>query len=1012
MRNPETERLDLEAIRRRLAGTHGETFWRSLEELAEGPEFRDYLEHEFPEQADTWADPVSRRKFLKLMGASFALAGLAACARQPEEKIVPYVQAPEELIPGQPLYYATALPFRGYGLGVLVRSDMGRPNKVEGNPQHPASLGAADIFAQASVLALYDPDRAQVVRFAGEISTWENFTAAAARALEEAGLRDGDGLRLLTRTVTSPTLAGQIRGFLSQFPQARWHQWEGVNRDSVRLGARQAFGEFVEVRYRFDRADVILALDSDFLTEEPGSVRYARDFAARRRVRQGGSLEMNRLYAVEGMPTVTGAMADHRLPLRPGAIPLFARELARRLGVPGAGSPKSGSEAATPFLGLAEAEKWLAETARDLQAHRGSSLVVPGERQPAAVHALAHAINQALGNAGRTVVYTNPVEVDPTDQLQSIRDLAADMDAGKVQLLIILDGNPVYDAPADLDFAARLAKVRTRIHFSLYANETAELCHWHVPATHPLETWSDVRAWDGTATILQPLIAPLYDGRSAHEFVAALSGTPDARSHDIVKESWRRMRPSSNFEMFWKRTLNDGFVADTAFPEKAVALRPFETDEAEAGAQSAAHPPQPGSLELVFRPDPCVWDGRFANNGWLQELPKPITKLTWDNAVHLGPGTAERLGIDKGDVLILTVAGRSLRAPAWIVPGHPDGAVTVHLGYGRTRAGRVGDGAGFNAGLLRRSDGLETASGLELQKTGEKYALASTQTHQNMEGRELVRVATLAQFLKKPGFAQAMGEPVFPEETLYPGFPYEGYKWGMSIDTNACIGCNACVVACQSENNSPVVGKEQVLAQREMHWIRIDRYFAGSLESPRMYAEPVPCMHCENAPCELVCPVGATVHSTEGLNEMIYNRCVGTRYCSNNCPYKVRRFNFLLYSDEKTPSRALLYNPNVTVRTRGVMEKCSYCVQRIAAAKIDSEKEMRRIKDGEVVPACAQTCPTEAIVFGDMNDRNSRVSLLKAQPLDYGLLTELNTRPRTTYLAKLRNPNPALEQTA
>jgi MoCo/4Fe-4S cofactor protein with predicted Tat translocation signal len=1000
MRNPETEKIDLGKIRARLEQAQGEQYWRSLEELAETPEFIDYVKHEFPEQADTWLDPVSRRNFLKLMGASIALAGLAACSpRQPVEHIVPYVEQPEEIVPGVPLFFATAHPFRGYGLGVLARSDMGRPNKIEGNEQHPGSLGSTDAFAQASVLTLYDPDRSQVIRYAGGVSTWDAFASVIAAALADQQLRKGEGLRLLTRTVTSPTLAGQIKDFLEKYPAAKWHRFEAASRASVRAGAAMAFGEAVEVQYRFDRADVVLSLDSDVLFAEPGSVRYARDFAARRRVRTGGLQTMSRLYAVECAPSVTGGMADHRMPLRSGQIAAFARAVAAAVGV--AGVP---AQASLP----PEQQKWITALARDLASHSGRSLVVAGDQQPAAVHALAHAMNAKLGNLGRTVVATDPVEASPTDEMQSLRDLASDMEAGRVEVLVIIEANPVYDAPADLDFSRKLAKVPLRVRLGLYEDETSQFCHWHVPATHYLETWSDVRGYDGTISIMQPLIAPLYDGKSAHEFFAALGGEPGKSSHDIIKEAWRSRRPGeTDFEMFWKTALNAGVVAGTALPARDVALAPNWA--ASAGSESRGGPSESG-LEIVFRPDPTIWDGRFANNGWLQELPKPLTKLTWDNAAQVSPRTAERLGkLTNGDVVTLSYRGRSIEAPVWIMAGHADDAVTVFLGYGRTRAGRVGTGVGFNASAIRCSDAPSFDAGLKLRATGRRLALASTQVHQNMEGRNLVRVATLAEFLKKPTFAQEMGENPPKDMTLYPGYAYDGYAWGMSIDTSACIGCNACVVACQAENNSPVVGKEEVLRGREMHWIRIDRYFSGDLDSPRMYAEPVPCMHCENAPCELVCPVGATVHSTEGLNEMIYNRCVGTRYCSDNCPYKVRRFNFFLYTDQTTPSLKLLWNPNVTVRTRGVMEKCSYCVQRISAARITSEKEMRDIRDGEIVTACQAACPTQAIVFGNINDPKSRVSGEKAQPLDYGLLTELNTRPRTTYLARLRNPNPEIE---
>jgi MoCo/4Fe-4S cofactor protein with predicted Tat translocation signal len=1011
MRHPETEKIDLRAIRARLESAQGRDYWRSLEEVGGTPEFQDYLAHEFPENADTWTDPVSRRSFLQLMGASFALAGLAACGRQPIEMIVPYVDQPENLVPGKPLFYATAFTHRGYGLGVLAESHMGRPTKIEGNPQHPASLGATDALAQASVLTLYDPDRSQVVRGQGLIGTWDGFVNAATVALAERRLHKGEGLRLLTGTVTSPTLAAQIATLLEQYPAARWHQYEAVSRDAVRAGARLAFGADLEVRYDFTRADVILTLDSDPLFEAPGSVRYARDFAERRRVRKGGTASMNRLYAVESSPTITGAMADHRLPLRAGRIEAVARAVAAGLGV--AGAAAAAAAAGGPFA--PGEQRFIDAVTRDLRAHRGAAVVVPGETQPPVVHVLAHLINQVLDGAGRTVLYTDPVEARPLDQTASLRELADDMQAGRVAMLVIAGGNPAYDAPADLDFAGRLAQVPLRVHLGLYEDETSELCHWHLPETHPLETWSDVRAYDGTVTIQQPLIAPLYDARSAHQLLGALLARADKSSHDEVKEYWsRRHGRKDTFEAFWRTSVHDGVVAGTALAPRTVTVRDGALARARAARPAAvggaaSEAAAAAGLEVLFRPDPTIGDGRYANNGWLQELPKPLTKLTWDNAALLSPTTAERLALQTGDVVELRRAGRKVKAPVFILPGHADEAVTVHLGYGRRRTGRVGSGAGFDAYRLRTSEAPGFSGGLELRKTGATQALATTQHHQSMEGRRLLRVGTLQEFRHDPGFALEAGHDPDPALTLHPPYTTDGPSWGMAIDLGACIGCNACVASCQAENNSPIVGRDQVLRGREMHWIRIDRYYNGDLDNPGTYHEPVLCMHCQNAPCEPVCPVGATVHSTDGLNQMIYNRCVGTRYCSNNCPYKVRRFNFLQYSDVTTPSRKLGYNPDVTVRNRGVMEKCSYCVQRISGARITAEKESRDIRDGEVVTACQAACPTQAIVFGNVNDPKSRVSQEKAQPLNYGLLTELNTRPRTTYLARLRNPNPELE---
>jgi MoCo/4Fe-4S cofactor protein with predicted Tat translocation signal len=1014
-------RLDLASIRERLAFSRGQDYWRSLEELADSEEFHKLLKQEFPQQTAAWTDGVGRRDFLRLMGASLALAGLNACGRAApvSEKIVPYVNQPEEIIPGKPLFFATAFPMSGVGAGVLVESHEGRPTKIEGNPNHPASLGATDAFAQASILTLYDPDRSQVLRNAGRISTWNAFLTAINDDLEAERVVGGAGLRILTETVTSPTLANQLRQLLARFPNAKWHQYEPVNRDNGHAGARLAFGADVNTIYRFENAEVILSLDADFLFSGPANVRHARDFAAKRRVRQG-KIEMNRLYAVESTPSVTGAMADHRFALRPSEIANFAAAIATKAGL----SVRSTTDP--------QNSQWIDALVRDLQKHRGASVVVAGDQQPPGVHALAHAMNQVLDNVGKTVIYTDPIEANSVDQMASLRELVKDIESGSVKILLMLGGNPVYTAPVDLGFAERLAKVPLRIHSGLYEDETSAYCHWHIPATHYLESWSDIRAYDGTVTILQPLIAPLYSGKSSHEILGAVAGKTGETSYDIVRNYWKGQKIAGDFEIAWRRAVHDGVFAGTTFQPKAVKLKtPGSSDWLGSSASvsetrnvKAETKGETGnSLEISFRPDPTLFDGGFANNGWLQELPKPLTKLTWDNAALVSPKTAERLGLSyqigaRGgehgrvfvDLVELRYEGRSLRAPVWIQPGHADECVTLHLGYGRTRAGKVGNGTGFNAYAIRTASAPNYGAGAEIRKIGEQYPLACTQFHHSMEGRDLVRVATLEEYRKNPAFAQ--GEHHHESAaSLYPGFKYEGYAWGMAIDVNACIGCNACVVACQAENNIAVVGKTEVTRGREMHWLRIDRYYKGSPENPETYHQPVPCMHCENAPCELVCPVGATNHSAEGLNDMVYNRCVGTRYCSNNCPYKVRRFNFFEYSDFETPSLKPLRNPDVTVRSRGVMEKCTYCVQRINVAKIEAEKENRHVRDGEIQTACQAACPTQAIVFGDINNRDAAVAKLKADSLNYGLLTELNTKPRTTYLAKLKNPNPEIKQT-
>jgi len=996
------DKLDLDTARARVAETKGPEYWRSLEELAGSAEFQEMMHREFPKGASEWVDSVSRRGFLQLMGASLALAGMTACTKQPLEPIVPYVKQPEELVPGRPLFYATAFTLGGYASPVLVESHLGRPTKIEGNREHPASLGGTDIFSQASILEMYDPDRSQTITYLGEVQSWGAFLQAVRGPLNvQKGLK-GAGIRILTPTVSSPTLADQMRTLLQAMPEAKWHVYDPVNRDNVYAGAQMAFGQPVETQYDFSKADVILSLDADFLSAGfPGSARYIRDFAKRR----NPDGPMNRLYVVESAPSSTGMKADHRLALKAGDVERFAAAVAARVGITTNSTGETGGAAS-----------FLASVSQDLQKHRGASVVIAGDYQPPAVHALAHAINQMLDNVGRTVFYTDPVNANPVNQTESLEALVADMRAGKVDFLLILGGNPAYDAPADFGFAKALKEtnIPVRVHLGLYQNETAELCQWHVNQAHYLEAWSDARAYDGTASIVQPLIAPLYDGKSAHEMIALLTGQSGASSHDLVKAYWQKQHSGADFDMFWRKSLHDGWVEGTAFTSKQVNLRPFKVDPNKPDEKQGFFLlVDTKAIELNFRPDPSIYDGRFSNNGWLQELPKPLSKMTWDNPALIGPAMAERLGLKTEDVIEIELNGQKVTVPVWIQAGHADNSVTLFLGYGRRRAGRVGTGAGFDVYPLRFSATPWTATGVNLRKTGETYKLATTQGYQTMETpvgtRPLVRSASLDEYKKEPHFAQE--EEPAPGLTLYPGFDYrnEPYAWGMTIDMNACVGCNNCIVACQSENNIPIVGKEQTVRGRHMHWLRVDTYYEGDRANPTAHFQPVPCMQCENAPCEVVCPVGATVHSSEGLNDMVYNRCVGTRYCSNNCPYKVRRFNFLLFQDWDTPQLKMMRNPDVTVRSRGVMEKCTYCVQRINQHRIDAEREDRKIVDGELQSACQQSCPADAIVFGNINDPNSRVSKLKAQARNYSLLADLNTRPRTTYLAEVRNPNPELE---
>ena len=1022
-----TQPIDIHSLRTKLEGSRGREYWRSLEAVSETPEFKEFLHREFPQNASEWLDPVGRRGFLKLMGASLTLAGVSACTRQPAEAIVPYVRQPEELVPGKPLFYATAMPFAGAGVGLLVENHEGRPTKIEGNPDHPTSRGATDLFAQAAILDLYDPDRSQAITHLGEIRTFEAFVAALKDVVNaQTGSALGSGMRILSETVTSPTLNAQIDELLGRFPQAKWVQWEPFGRHNAREGSRLAFGEYVDAQYAFEKADVVLALDADFMCTGSAGLKHARSFASRRRL-EGDKAQSIRFYAVESSPSNTGSKADHRLPMRASEIEGLARAVAAQVGV------KSAGDAAAP----GSAQAWIAAAVKDLQAAKGRSLVIAGDTQPPAVHALAHAMNEILGNVGGTVVYTQTAEARPANQLAGLKELVGEMNAGSVSFLLILGGNPVYTAPADLKIADALGKVGLRAHLGSHQDETAALCHWHIPEAHFLESWSDVRASDGTVSIIQPLIAPLYGGRSAHEIVAALSDSGPRPAYELVRAFWNGEgiaprqpvaaaagRPStpaaggaavpqaapaagavSAFDRDWRRWLHDGVMPNTAFAPKTVSV------QANAIAGGAAAPGATG-LDVVFLPDPSVYDGRFANNAWLQELPKSLTKLTWDNAALVSPATAAELNLVSGDVVDLTQGGNTISIPVWIAPGHAPKTLTVHLGYGRTRAGRVGNGTGVNVNPLRTSSAPHILSGVELKKNGDSYELASTQDHWSMEGRNIVRVATKEQFEKDPNFAKKMELlPKTGVTMLTQEFKYEGYAWGMTIDQNVCTGCNSCVVACQAENNDPVVGKAQVLNGREMHWLRLDRYYSGDIDNPDTYHQPMPCQQCESAPCEVVCPVAATTHSDEGLNDMVYNRCVGTRYCSNNCPYKVRRFNFLLYSDWNTQSLWPMRNPDVTVRSRGVMEKCTYCVQRINQARVSAKLDDRQIRDGEVLTACQSACPTDAIVFGNINDPNSKVAQLKKSSLNYALLEELNTKPRTTYLAVVRNPNTELEPT-
>ena len=956
---------DFDAMKARLAEEEGPRLWRSLEELAELPEVRRYVEAEFPDIVR--ASSIDRRTLLRLMSASFALGGLAACNGSGAETNAPLLSQSRNMAgytPGVPLTIATSLPLSGYGRGVLVKAQEGRPIKIEGNSLHPASLGATDVFAQAEILSLYDPDRSASPLQNGSSRSWEEFTDFIRPVRNELVAGEGRGLHILMPPTSSPTLHRLMAQVRQLLPLAQWHVFSPVDDDNRRAAATAAFGRDLDLVYDLTQVDVVVTLGGDLFAEEAGNLRYAADYQVRRRMQDR---PLPRLAAVETRPSLVGARADERIPLRPRDIEGFVQALAAALGV-------GPAPADTPHPAASK-------LADDLRRAGSRGLVVAGREQPARIHALVHAINAQIGAFGTTIRAIEPVRLIG-DDARTLADLAHSIQAGEATHLLILGGNPVYAAPADIDLAALISRVPLSLHLGQHRDETAVACHWHVPEAHPLESWGDLRAFDGTVGLRQPATVPLRPGLSAEEFLGLMAGqNPDGRA--LVQATWREAW-GEGFEERWARALEDGVIEGSASPVVALTER-FDV------AADVAAPATSGGIDVVFAPDPSVWDGSYANNGWLQELPKPLTKQVWGNAALIGPETATVFGLTSGDAVDLTVEGRVIRAPVWVMPGHAPGAVTLTLGYGRRHAGRIGNGIGFDAYAVRPSRRPWIASG-EIRKAGERIPVISTQQHHSLQGRDIVRVVAS----DKDAVEAAAEQP-----SLYPDWSYEGHAWGMAIDLDACIGCNACVIACQSENNIAVVGPEEVARGREMHWLRVDRYHAGDPANPDTYFQPVPCMHCEKAPCEVVCPVNATVHSAEGLNDMVYNRCIGTRTCSNNCPYKVRRFNFLDYQGTDYTASPEAVNPQVTVRDRGVMEKCTYCVQRIGAARADARIEDRPLRDGEVVTACQQACPTQAIVFGDVNDPESAVSRLKRSPRNYALLGTLNTRPRTTYLARI-----------
>lgn len=997
---------------------HRMQYWRSLAELEQTPEFQEAVKREFPNDEWDRLPPATRRQFLKVMGASVALAGLTSC-RWPKEEIVPFASRPEGRTPGLPEQFATAVDVAGSAIGLLVTSTDGRPTKNEGNPLHPDSLGALPATLQADVLQLYDPDRSRNLRYSQSgqdySKSWQDFETWAAAEITPPG----GGLAVLSEAMSSPTMARLKARFTETFPEASWFEYEPISRDAERVGTAIAYGRPLRIHPKLERARVIACFDSDPLFDHPAAIPLARAFTDGR---SPDGDRFNRLWVAEPSFTMTGGRADHRLAVPASQIARALAALARELvAVHNLELPPAAASFEASFGSAALADgDFVAELARDLTAHPGEGLILVGPTQPAEVHALAAVLNEALGAVGSTVVYTDAPDPERPDHRSAIAELTAAMSAGSVRTLVILGGNPVYDAPADLRFGEALAAIENTVHLSLYDDETSAACRWHLPRAHSLEAWGDGRAWDGTVTLQQPLIEPLYDGRSAIEVVAGLVESP-ASGYEQVRETMRPLLNGADFENAWKRALHDGVIAGSDRQPATVELDAsgLAGVATVVAALADAPPPTATAPELVLNADRKVFDGRWANNSWLQELPDAITKITWGNVVQVAPRTARELDLADGDLVEITVSGAAVELPVCIIPGQAPATLSTSLGYGRTGAGTVGAGVGADTYRIRTSDTMWLAPEVGLKKTGRSQVLASTQDHfaidpigfgaRNSRISHLVREASLDRYLADPEVFRHMDHHP-PLVSLWRDTQYQGEQWGMAIDLNACTGCNACVIACQAENNVPVVGREQVINQREMHWLRIDRYFKTpegvapmEVEDAEIVFQPMTCVQCENAPCEQVCPVAATQHTEDGINAMVYNRCIGTRYCSNNCPFKVRRFNFFNYHKDLTEIEQLQFNPEVTVRSRGVMEKCTYCVQRIQAVRIPARNENRPIEDGEIVPACAQTCPTKAIHFGDLNDPSSEVARLREDMRAYGTLVELNIRPRTQYLARLSN---------
>ncbi len=957
------------SVRAKLNGTSGRVFWRSLDELAQSDEFHAYLENEFPSLARAPASTSSldRRALLKGMAASVVLAGLTGCKWDSDEKALPYVKTPEFVVPGNAKYYASAVTLGGYAMPLLGKTESGRPIKLEGNPDHPATQGASDPFLQAALLGLYDPDRSQAPLYRGKPSSWQAADDALSQERTAMDANQGDGFRLLTGAVTSPTLLRQIADMTARWPKARWHVLEPINQDRRLQATQLVYGRSLDRHLQLDQAQIVISLDDDVLGPGPHQMVHAKAWSKQRQAFRSGHGEC-RLFVAEPALSLTGARSENRLIVAPARIGLLIRALAQALDI-GTGSVDLS----------AREQQWLKAVLAALDGHHAQTLVTAGSHQAPEIQALALAINDRLGS--RALRFSEPVIAAPPDGSQSIAVLTQDMAAGNVSTLLMVDVNPLYATAADLGLREAFEKVALRIHAGLHFDESAADSHWHLSLQHELETWSDARAIDGTVSIVQPLVRPFYSVRSQHEILARLLGGSD-EARNIVQATWLESW-GNDFAARWSDSLVRGFVADSA--AQAVTTGPIT-------ATIDIKPQGNSSITALIQPDAALWDGRFANNAWLQELPRPLNKITWGNVASLSPQLAKTRGIKNGDELRIDAGGRSLVAPAWIMPGQHADTIVLTLGYGREHGGHIAQGVGYNAFAIQSAAEPWRLDDVKLTLTGNRQTIATTQLHQAMDGFDFVRsVATPDGDVKRAPAAKS----------FYPQRQWDSPSWGMSIDLDSCIGCNACVIACMAENNVPVVGKDLVAQGREMHWLRIDHYYEGDAADPKSHFQPVPCMHCEEAPCEMGCPVNATVHSKDGLNLQVYNRCIGTRTCSSYCPYKVRRFNWYDYTGDDPEAMRAMRNPDVTVRSRGVMEKCTYCVQRISAARIAAKIDNRPIRDGEVVTACQQACPTQAIVFGDIVDGTTAVAQQKASRRSYTLLEEANTRPRTTYLAKV-----------